>query len=832
MAGAQVVPDRTLPIPSQVQQNHTTNIITGGTTAGGNLFHSFQEFSLPTGSSAYFNNYPDIENIITRVTGGKISQIDGLIKANGGANLFLINPSGIIFGANARLNIGGSFLGTTADSIVFPNGIYFSATKSTNEGNHETVPLLSVNVPVGLQFGADAAPIKVHGLGATRPDSSIVSLDSEAILAKLPELVQGEINFQDSFLDSPEGLRVEPGKTLALVGGDINVTGGLLKARSGEIDLGSVAPGSFVSFIPTDVGFTLGYEGVNTYKDIEISQKSWLITSGNGAGDIQLTGRRLSFLTASQIDASALGEAPGGQVIITASEAVEMREPLGGEFTTIIGASAFSRGNAGDVIIKTRQLKVWDGSVIAVQTFDIGNGGNIMLNASESVAVSGTSPNGKFPSIIGARSLAAGNGGSVQIDTGKINITDGGLIGVETLDTGNAGTIYLTATESVELRGGAANNDFFSWIAAGTSGAGNGGNILVETPRFIMQDGAAVSIGTDGTGHAGSLKITGAKEVLVEGQIDNEMLLSGVVASANDVGNGGNIAIETERFIVKNGGVVAVGTTGAGNAGNIDIRAAEAVEISGGDGDNASVLGAETIGAGDAGNVTIVTKFLRVADGAVINVNGTATGNPGNIEVTANSLSLENQAGMLATSATGRGGNINLQVRDVRLRFGSEISAAGSSIGNITLEGNINLQAETLVLLENSRIITSASNPSGGSNIAITPLNGEQLLVFQSPDSVINARGELTIAQNFVVQPVAIPLVKLVNVEGLMSRNFCQRGKDSQFIMTGRGGLPPTPFEAMTSEAAMVEWARERESARPIGGNPVSVNQGKFRVNP
>ncbi|MDY6902595.1 MAG: filamentous hemagglutinin N-terminal domain-containing protein, partial [Cyanobacteriota bacterium] len=126
-----------LPASSQVTSDGTTNTtvnqsgnnfnIINGIKKGNNLFHSFKEFSIPTRDSVTFQNSNAIENIINRVTGGNISNIDGLIKSSGNANLFLINPAGIVFGKNASLDIGGSFFGSTAESILFEDGFEFSA---------------------------------------------------------------------------------------------------------------------------------------------------------------------------------------------------------------------------------------------------------------------------------------------------------------------------------------------------------------------------------------------------------------------------------------------------------------------------------------------------------------------------------------------------------------------------------------------------------------------------------------------------------------------------------------------------------------------------------
>jgi filamentous hemagglutinin family protein len=157
VAIAQVVPDETLPTKERTQVLGDRNFqIDERVTRGSNLFHSFSQFSVPTSGEAYFNNAANIQNIFSRVTGGSISNIDGLIRANARANLFLINPNGIIFGANARLNIGGSFLASTANSINFADGFKFSAT------NSQTEPLLTISVPIGLQFGQNPASIALR----------------------------------------------------------------------------------------------------------------------------------------------------------------------------------------------------------------------------------------------------------------------------------------------------------------------------------------------------------------------------------------------------------------------------------------------------------------------------------------------------------------------------------------------------------------------------------------------------------------------------------------------------------------------------------------------
>lgn len=183
---AQVVPDNT--IRTQVTTNVDINnlpsvVIDGGSIKGSNLFHSFSEFNVNAGQGVYFINPNGVTNILTRVTGANISNINGTLGVLGNANLFLLNPNGITFGANARLEMNGSFLATTANSINFADGTKFSTTDNISN------PLLTISTPIGLNLNSQGT-IQVNNTGNTTEN---------------------------------QGLAVAPGKTLALVGGNINL---------------------------------------------------------------------------------------------------------------------------------------------------------------------------------------------------------------------------------------------------------------------------------------------------------------------------------------------------------------------------------------------------------------------------------------------------------------------------------------------------------------------------------------------------------------------------------------------------------------------------------
>ncbi len=171
-AAAQVVPDATLGNGnnSTILINGIRTDINGGLRRSSALFHSFERFSIETNRQVYFANPAGIRNIFSRVTGGSISNIDGLLGVSGGANLFFMNPNGIIFGPNARLDVSGSFLATTANVLQFADGQKFAA-----DGDR-AVPLVEVNIPIGLQYGANPpAMLTNRGILAAGQDLTLAS---------------------------------------------------------------------------------------------------------------------------------------------------------------------------------------------------------------------------------------------------------------------------------------------------------------------------------------------------------------------------------------------------------------------------------------------------------------------------------------------------------------------------------------------------------------------------------------------------------------------------------------------------------------------------------
>lgn len=842
VATAQIVPDRTLPLNSTVTPDGNTLTIEGGTTADRNLFHSFREFSVPTGGTAFFNNANTIQNIFTRVTGGSISNIDGLIQANGNANLFLLNPNGIIFGPNASMNIGGSFLGTTANSINFADGTSFSAT------NPQTTPLLTISIPTSLQFGANPGQIVNQSVATSAVEDS----------------GQGNQN--------PVGLEVPAGQTLALVGGDVAIPGGILTAAGGRIELGSVGGNSSVSLTVLDQGFILGYAGVQNFQDIQLSQGATVDASGEGGGNIQVQGGRvvltedsgiLSQTFGSQdggtvsiqaaqfiaegggyVDTTTYGAGRGGNLSVTATDSVELSgtnpdgtlpSGLFAQVDRLEGQTAPTTGNAGNLTIATARLILRDGAQVVSNTVSEGSGGKLTVTATESVEVTGRSTDGENPSALltQAETNSSGNAQNLTISTRQLTISDGGEISSSTEGTGNAGNILIQASEQLIVQNRAG-------VSALTSGNGRGGNISIETGRLIAQNGGQVLATTQGTGQAGTLTVNARESVELtgtgmDGSPSGLFTQSTGLATDSDAGNADNLTVTTRQLIVRDGAALSADTFAGGRGGSLTVNASESIELTGTsvivpaevsplvrpDGFLPSRLTAVTTDSGAAGNVAINTGLLTVRDGATVAVDGRGTGSAGNLEVTASDIRLD-RGTITAETRSGDLGNINLQASNfLQMRDNSKITVNATDDAR---GGNIKIDTRALIAGTNSDITANAVNREAGrveitapegifgarsrratdptsnltSDITATSLQGPQLdgeVLLNTPD-VDPTQGVVQLPDT-IANPDAIAQI---------CPNQRQSGVDNTFTRTGRG-LPANPGETLSNGSVAVGLA-------------------------
>jgi filamentous hemagglutinin family protein len=810
---AQISSDGTLTTPTQVTPDNLNFTIDGGTQSGGNLFHSFRDFSVPTGGAAFFNNAADVQHIFSRVTGGNLSNIDGLIHANGTANLFLINPSGILFGPNARLDIGGSFFGSTADSVEFSDNVVFSATDTNPQ------PLLTVNVPIGLQFGATPGDIQVQGNGVNRP----LIPDT----ATPEEFGPRELAFQQTLLTDPAGLRVPQGRTLGLVGGNLTLTGGLLKAPQGRIELGSVGVNSRVNIAET--GLALDYAGVQNFQDIQLNEQAGVFASGEGGGTIQVQGRNLTLTGGSEMTTATLGSQTGGLLTVRTTERVEISGVSANEASSGLGAGTLGLGNAGGLIVETGQFLLQNGGQAVVVTAGMGNAGTVTVRASELVELSGNSPDGDG-SFLTAATTGTGNAGNVTLETQQLLVRDGAEVSAFTTSTGNAGTVTVRASELVELSGNSPDGESFSVVGAASTGegimTGNAGKVTIETGRLITRDGGNVVAFTEGTGNAGDIQIDASESVELVGT--SSVITSGLLARTRGTGNAGNITINTPRLSVREEASVVASTESVGQGGSITVNASESVELI----DPGSGLFAGTSAQGNAGDVTIETPELQVLNGATIFVASEGLGNselfteigdPGRIYINAETVRLEDEASLVALSETGKGGNINFDSTDIRIDESSVIFA----YGNESQEGDIDFISDILLLdRDNSAVLTLSNSRKGGSNISILPQNPEVLITALSicDTCIIGASG--TIVRYFYLPELKIDFPIPIDVNSLIRDDICEVGVGSEFIIPGSGGIPPSPLEPLSGSGVVaLDWVEFLGENPDVATIPQSENE-------
>ncbi len=884
---AQIVPDRTLGTENSRTVSDTINNlpsdrIEGGASRGVNLFHSFREFNVGEGRGAYFVNPNGIANIFTRVTGGNPSNILGTLGVQGNANLFFLNPQGIIFGPNARLDLRGSFLGSSADSIIFNNGFEFSST------NPNTVPLLAINIPVGLRFRDNPGTI-VNTSQAIGPTPTLPPLTVE-----IP-------------VSNKLGLAVDPGQSLGLIGGDIQLNGGNLTAYSGQILLGSVKTPGLVQFEPTALGLNLNYGNIQNFGNIEMNG-ALINTSGLGGGKIDIRGGNVTVSSSgiygltlgnidgrginintenlrvqggSQIYTSTLGDGKGSDINIGANDSVEI-SGLGiegyqrfyiqyltsGTFTPfdpqiVLNAGTLGSGSAGNMNIDTGRLLLRDGAIGGTATLGAGNGGNLNMRANTIEMISSVLSSGTTRG-------STGQGGSITVDAQRLIMRDGSNLVSISRSNGASGNMTIKTAESIELSGSLPGSTAQTTIGTNSfDGNGKAGDITIDTKRLTLSDGAVITLSTGAIiggvvfstsgGPGGNLTVRASESIEVSG-VSGVLGNSGFVAPSalgtqtTTSGRGGDIRLFAPLLSVRNGGTISAGSLSGADSGDITINADRAevqgmasnggfrsrIEASSGSA-NAVINPKAT---GNAGSLNLNVNQLIVRDTATLNVQSLGTGRAGNINVVADSIALDNKASIDGTTVSGTGANINLQAQSIQLRRGSRITTdAGSSDG-----GNIRINSDILVALprENSDITANARTARGGTvtvnvpNIfGFTAVNREEArsrlgltdaefaALQVNPTSLLPTSDIAAISQqagpalqgavtfsSAGVNPAQglVELPQNVADSGqLIVTNPCTQTAGNEFTITGKGGVPPNPNDALSSDSAQFSWV---ESAR------------------
>jgi filamentous hemagglutinin family protein len=695
-----------------------------GSQRGDNLFHSFETFGIAPGQTATFNGPDTIQNVISRVTGGEISRIDGTLRSTiGQADLYFLNPAGVVFGPNAQLDVPGSLHVSTAHELRFAEGAHFSALERTGSS-------LTVAAPEAFGF-LDRSP--------------------------------GRIAVEQS------QLQLQPGKTLSLIGGDVDIGGGrLIGAESSTVNLAAVAG-------PGQVRVAEGTLETVDQGTIRLTDHTEIGTSGHGGGTVRIRGGTL-MVDQSTILAENTGErdATGGIDLqvgtanVNASELITRARDTGrggalkveaGELSLRNGAlfasstfgpgqagtiavraghlfvsgdgaeqfsgifslaSSGSTGAAGTVAVTARELELRNGGQIGSGTFAQSNAGQITVQANR-VLIEGNSSQISSLAVPGSTGAA----GTVEISAQEdLTMRAGGRIFSETYGPGNAGTVQVQANR-VLIEGTNSTTGATSLISssAGPGSTGAAGTVAVTARELSLHDGGQIASGTSAQGNAGQITVQ-ADRVLIEGTNSTTGATSLISSSAQagSAGRGGTVTVVAKELELRNGGQIFNGTSAQGDGGQITVQA-DRVLVSGTWDRYPSAIAstAESDSTGVAGTVAIIAHELVLLDGGEITSETSAQGNAGQITVQANRVLIEgtDPAGedpsAIASSArfgsSGTGGAVTIQAQTIVLQDRGAVTTESYGTGR---GGPISLSAADTLRLDNAAIRAQTASAEGG----------------------------------------------------------------------------------------------------------------------
>jgi filamentous hemagglutinin family protein len=743
-----------------------------GQQVGGNLFHSFERFNLGRTESATFTGPASINNLISRVTGGQVSYIDGLLRSTmPQADMYFLNPAGVMFGPNAKIDVPASLYVSSADYLKLGDTGRFDVTTPGNT-------LLTVAPPSAFGFlNQSPARISVEG--------------SQLVL-------RNENKFARGVAFSPD--------TLALVGGDLSIKDAQLITYGNDAYLVSVASAGEAPVEPKD--FTdnrFAAYGTLSLTDATTDRYYGNVdTSGPGGGAVFIRAGR--FISESGwVFADTRGDKPGRGVTIHANEFVDLKK-ASLVTTQVYADGAFfteATGAAGHIAITAGDIRLTGGSQLVGTSESVGRAGNITLSAQQNFLMSG-SDSSTGPSSVLSDSYSSGNAGEIVISADQLKMdagtqmrtsTPGGLgdagsislkvralemrggaqiaVGVGSQDNakgtgGKGGTLNVEASEAVLINGeksGLFGNVFTlsgqggmiklnapavtiekgGRIQTETLSDGHAGHIVLNVDTLTLSDGGVISTSTlKGSGEGGRVEIVANQAVLIKGESAAITSNTGGSGSGGAIevsapivtittggsiqavtahdgtgitggsGTGGLLKIQARQLQLTEKGRIITNSFGEGDAGSIALILAETLQVRGGSG-----IMASSLGSGQGGNVEIQARQFQLTEKGYIITNSLGEGDAGSLVlILAETLQVRGGSVMMASSlGSGQGGNLEIQARQFKLTERSGISASSVGQGNA---GNLVLVlGETLQVRGGSEIMASSLGSGQGGNVEI-----------------------------------------------------------------------------------------------------------------
>jgi len=629
-----------------------------GEQRGHNLFHSFSSFGVAADETATFTGPDPIEgpqsvsNVISRVSGGDESQIDGTLRSTiPGADLFLINPSGVVFGEGATLDVPGSFHASTGDYLGFgAEGLE----RFYGDPSRESV--LSTAPPGAFGFLGEgpAAAISVEGARLAVPDGETL------------ELVGGDVTLSAAQLDASG----ETPGTIAIRGGRVVIEEGsrvLAENLGGGEDAGGTIHIAASESVLVDASLlSAGTPGEGDAGTIRLEGGALTLRNGPGLANAYDPSDPLNLPHRVTVGASVetTGGGDAGRLEIAADSLI-VTAGAGLSAQTVGPDGSFAGGDGGAIEIRAGSVLVSDLGFATVESWrSTGDAGSIDVHA-DTLTIDATRADGlgSYPTTLTASSLtrrfvdaggvldlgpaydpadlALGEPGTIEIEARSFHLQNGGSVESNCGDcVTRAGTIVVRADEIIAE--GRERRGRFSLIDTSTYGPaarGEGGLIDVTAGSLVLRTGGGLYAGTG-------------------------------LGAAND---GGLVRVRADRVELLDGGEIGVisylGATG--DAGSIEIHADSALVL-----ENAGFVNASSFGSGNAGHITIGADSLliRSTDPTVISAieagafGGSTGGNAGTIDITAHTLTLERGSIVgVITQGPGNAGTITVRADTVRI---------------------------------------------------------------------------------------------------------------------------------------------------------------------